>query len=401
MKVLSLTAQKPHSTGSGFYLTELVKGLAELGHKQFVIGGIYKSDTVEFPKGIEFCPVYFKIKQLPFSIPGMSDEMPYESTVYGEMTAEMVEQFLLAFEETVKRTVDIFQPEVIICHHLYILTAKVRQWCPNLKIIGVCHGTDIRQMKKIPLCREFVGAQIQKLDFVLALQENQEVEISTVYKIPRDKMAVIGVGYNHHVFYRQKHEKPRVPIRIAFAGKIAEKKGVHCLIRAVSCLNYKQDEVILSLAGGYGNKKEYEGIAALAKQCPFQVEFLGMLTQVELADLLNQSHLFVLPSFYEGLPLVLLEAKACGTKVICTDLPGVKAWLDQNLENHGISFLEPPIMKNTDEAEECSLKDFEERLGCTIAGKIQEPFTQCEHIERLSWSGICEKLNTIIENINK
>ena len=39
MKILSITAQKPHSTGSGVYLTELVNAFDRLGHSQAVIAG--------------------------------------------------------------------------------------------------------------------------------------------------------------------------------------------------------------------------------------------------------------------------------------------------------------------------------------------------------------------------
>ena len=48
MKILTITAQKPHSTGSGFYLTEMVKGFAALGHEQAVLAGVYREDTVDF-----------------------------------------------------------------------------------------------------------------------------------------------------------------------------------------------------------------------------------------------------------------------------------------------------------------------------------------------------------------
>ena len=56
---------------------------------------------------------------------------------------------------------------------------------------------------------------------------------------------------------------------------------------------------------------------------------------------MNQSDVFVLPSFYEGLPLVIIEALACGTYVICTDLPGIRNWIDQNLPDNGVVFVEP------------------------------------------------------------
>ena len=89
MKILTITAQKPHSTGSGFYLTEMVKGFAALGHEQAVLAGVYREDTVDFPAGTVFYPVHFKTEELPFPIAGMSDEMPYESTRYCDMSSSV------------------------------------------------------------------------------------------------------------------------------------------------------------------------------------------------------------------------------------------------------------------------------------------------------------------------
>ena len=42
MKILSITAQKPNSTGSGVYLTEVVRQFAKEGHEQAVVAGVYE-----------------------------------------------------------------------------------------------------------------------------------------------------------------------------------------------------------------------------------------------------------------------------------------------------------------------------------------------------------------------
>ena len=97
MKILSITAQKPHSTGSGVYLTGLVKGFAALGHEQAVVAGVYEEDEMHFPEGTRVYPVYYKTESLPFPIAGMSDEMPYESTIYSRMTEDMVDAFKRVF----------------------------------------------------------------------------------------------------------------------------------------------------------------------------------------------------------------------------------------------------------------------------------------------------------------
>ena len=54
-------------------------------------------------------PYYYKTDELPFAVLGMSDEMPYESTVYGQMTEEMVQTFEAAFEKRVKSAVEEFE----------------------------------------------------------------------------------------------------------------------------------------------------------------------------------------------------------------------------------------------------------------------------------------------------
>ena len=74
MRILSITAQKPHSTGSGVYLTETVRGFKELGHTQAVIAGVTREDSVKLPEGVGFYPVYYNSPELPFPVCGMSDE---------------------------------------------------------------------------------------------------------------------------------------------------------------------------------------------------------------------------------------------------------------------------------------------------------------------------------------
>lgn len=127
MKILSITAQKPSSTGSGIYLTELVKEYARQGFCQAVVAGVYKDDPIELPDGVDFYPVYFESERLPYPIVGMSDEMPYRSTRYCDMTEEMTVQFESAFLEVIARAVEDAAPDVILCHHLYLLTAVVRE----------------------------------------------------------------------------------------------------------------------------------------------------------------------------------------------------------------------------------------------------------------------------------
>lgn len=394
MRILSITAQKPHSTGSGVYLTELVKGFAKLGHEQAVIAGIYKEDVAEFPDGVQFYPVYFRSEALPFAVTGMSDEMPYESTRYRDMDEYMSKRFRQAFEGCVTQAVEEFCPELIICHHLYILTALVRQWCPQIPVAGICHGSDLRQLKKNEWERQQILAEIKHLDRVFALHDVQRQEVISLYDIDEDKVHVIGTGYNDEIFFRQREmdeERERRRGKLLFAGKLSEKKGVMSLLRALRYVSHPEN-LELTLAGSTGNEEELREIKSLAKICPVRTAFAGRVPQSELAHLMRGHEVFVLPSFYEGLPLVVIEALACGEKVVCTDLPGIRPWLDKYLRGHEVVFVEQPEMAGEDEPLEEELPLFEKRLAQGVENALERPFVMPKGLTDISWEGICRKI---------
>jgi len=85
------------------------------------------------------------------------------------------------------------------------------------------------------------------------------------------------------------------------------------------------------------------------------VRFHGLKSKPEVAEYMRQCDFFVLPSLWENLPCVLIEAMASGIPVIATDVGGVKEMINKN-----IGLLVPP--KNTKALE----KAIEHMLdGCT------------------------------------
>ena len=177
MKILSITAQKVDSTGSGVFLTELTKGFRKLGCAQAVVCGTTEEDTICLSEDIALFPVVYKTPALPFPICGMSDEMPYESTRYCDLNEEMTEQLLSAFRAKVTEAVESFQPDVILCHHLYFLAALVRELYPSIPVYGQCHGSDLRQLRKNPWMRDWIAENIRKLDGIFALHGQQKETI--------------------------------------------------------------------------------------------------------------------------------------------------------------------------------------------------------------------------------
>ena len=248
MRILNVTAQKPNSTGSGIFLSELMKEFANKGHTQALVAGVYPEEETPVPDRVTFYPVYFEQGKLNFPIVGMSDEMPYPSTRYRDMTPKMEAAFKESFLKQLDEAVRDLNPDLILCHHLYLLTAIVREHFPDRKVFGFCHNTDLRQMQKTDLEREYIAGQIRRLDRIFALHAEQKRTIQDIYDVPKEKIQVIGMGYNSHIF---KNESLRVNdgvTRIAFAGKISVKKGVESLIRSLDYLEYEKERIELLLA---------------------------------------------------------------------------------------------------------------------------------------------------------
>ena len=393
MRILSITAQKPNSTGSGVYLTELVKEYALKGHTQAVVAGVYREDEVELPKGVDFYPVYFREGKLPYPIVGMSDEMPYPSTRYCDMTPDMTARFEEAFLEVITQTVEKFKPDLILCHHLYLLTAIVRKNFPKHRVYGFCHNTDLRQMCKTDLVREFIREQIQRLDRIFVPQKAQREGVLAIYKADPGKIETVGMGYNSQIFHGGEEKRDDGITRIIFAGKIAEKKGVMSLIRSLSVLysrekTCRREELLVQLAGSAGNEQEYGQIQQMASQCPYEIRFLGRLSQTELAKVYCESDIFVLPSFFDGLPLTVIEALACKDRVVMSELPGIREWLEEAAPGGDVRFVKMPKLQNTDEPVPSTLPAFEERLADALLASIRTKERKTADVSRISWEGI-------------
>lgn len=395
MKILSITAQKPHSTGSGTYMTELVKAFARMGHSQAVVCGIFPSDSVDFPEGVACYPVFFSEKNspaaepylaapckaeksplgaLPFPVVGMSDIMPYESTRYRDLTPSMVSQFEDAFVSAVSRAVEDLDPDLIICHHLFLLTAIVKKHFPDRKILGISHGTDLRQMRNCDGLRDMVRPLVRGIDMALALHNEQRRQIIDIFGMDESKVSVIGSGYNDKLFNTEGRaaRKSGDPVRICYAGKISRPKGVPEMLAALSKLAADADACPfeLTMAGGCQD----EVLKSYLNSLPDNVTWLGQIPQPALAELLRRTDIFVLPSYFEGLPLVLIEAMASGAVPVSTDLPGVRDWIDAHVGGSNAVYIPMPQMKSIDEPTDAGRDAFVDDLYSVLRSVISDVY---------------------------
>ena len=418
MRILNISAQKPDSTGSGVFLAEMVRCMRRAGHDVAVVCGAAPEDdpAASLVEGVLVRPVRFETDALPFPVCGMSDVMPYRSTRYRDMTSQMVDQFALAFGRTIAEVDAEFDPDLVICHHLYLLTAMVRRMLAHRAVCGISHSTDLRQMVQHDLEHDSIVGLVRQLDRIFALHEDQAREIERIFGVPRDLVTVIGTGFDAQLFSPGDRwgagvgatpsagadagvgaaasgasaVQPVEP-RVLYVGKIGFAKGVESLLEAYDLLARRGVRCALDLVGGHSDEGEYDRIVARAQACAREPRFLGKVPTGELVERYRASDVFVLPSFFEGLPLVIAEALACGCKVVTTDLPGIRSFYGRFLPDAPIVYVEPPHMHDVDKPDPADLPAFEARLADAIERALALPAHQCD-VSGLSWERLTDRV---------
>ncbi|MBE9636038.1 glycosyltransferase [Salipiger mangrovisoli] len=109
---------------------------------------------------------------------------------------------------------------------------------------------------------------------------------------------------------------------LLFVGRLAAVKGVPVLLRALADLAPRHPELRLRLIG---DGPERIALETLAQELGLgeRTEFLGYRGQAEVAEAVSHADVFVLPSFAEGVPVVLMEAMAAQVPVVTTRIAGV------------------------------------------------------------------------------
>jgi glycosyltransferase involved in cell wall biosynthesis len=405
LKILHVLSQRPDSTGSGIYVQAMIREASDHGHENYLVAGV-RSDQPTKPACLpdDQCRlVKFHEEDVSYHIPGMSDVMPYESTRFCDLSTQELDEYETAFTEKLENAVDSFAPDIIHSHHLWIISALARRLFPEIPLVTTCHGSDLRQFENCSHLQAVVLAGCRGINTVMALSQAQKNDIIRLYRFAPENVAVVGAGYNDGLFYPTSKPEPD-PVQLVYAGKLSNAKGVPWLLRALSTLDSPAWN--LHLIGG-GSGEEKDACLELASQLGDRVIVHGALPQEKLADIMRQSHILVLPSFYEGLPLVVLEGLASGCRIIATDLPGIREVLG-NVKADFIRLVETPRLHRLDQPYPEDEDRFEQTLSETLSEQIRaaagQPQIDTTPIEKkiasFSWTGVFEKVRNIyLKNI--
>jgi glycosyltransferase involved in cell wall biosynthesis len=173
---------------------------------------------------------------------------------------------------------------------------------------------------------------VKKARRIITVSQNSKEDLIRVLGVNGDKVDVIANGI-HESFKKitndrqltRVKEKYNLPQKIIlYVGNLEPKKNIEGIIEAFSRLiKAGQIEHTLVIAGKKGWL--YDGIFKIVAEQELHqnIRFLGYVPRGDLPALYNLAELFVFPSFYEGFGIPPLEAMACGTPVLTSNVAAV------------------------------------------------------------------------------
>lgn len=149
------------------------------------------------------------------------------------------------------------------------------------------------------------------------------------------KLAVVHCG----VIPANYGRRPRGPYgkRVLFIGRLAAVKGVPLLLEAVGEVKRAHPDLTLTIVGDGQDREKSEALAASLGLTDI-ARFVGYQTQKAVAEILESSDVLVLPSFAEGVPVVLMEAMASRVPVIASRIAGIPELVEDGVTG----FVVPP-----------------------------------------------------------
>ncbi len=237
----------------------------------------------------------------------------------------------------------------------------------------------------------------QAADAIIAVSEGMRADVLDCYPaLDPDRVHVVRNGIDTAAYRPVGHADalrgfgidPARPI-VAFIGRITRQKGVGHLIAAA---HQMRGDAQIVLCAGAPDTPEIAGetrvaVAALAEARDGVVWIDRMLSHTEVLQVLSHATVFVCPSVYEPLGIVNLEAMACGTAVVASDVGGIPEVVD-----HGRTGLLVRFDERAPDAYQAALADAVNSLvGDPATARAMGEAGRTRAEREFAWSTIAEQ----------
>lgn len=205
------------------------------------------------------------------------------------------------------------------------VVAGLAGWISGVPVVTTLRGTDANALRSSKVQRMVLRACLFLSCKIVTVSDAIQIYLADNFPEYSDKLMTIPNGVDERLLQIPlKRDKASV-CRLLSVGNLVSNKGVATIVDALSRLS---DNALHLKIVGEGVERTNLKNAITAYGLENKVFLLGALPPDDVAGELGASDIFVLASFSEGRPNVILEAMAAGTPVIASNIEGVRELIE-------------------------------------------------------------------------
>ncbi len=225
-------------------------------------------------------------------------------------------------------------------HLFHGLVNVLPLYCPCPCVVSVMDLSFVRTPEAVPRFRRtylqtLCARSVRQADRVIAISQATADDLMRYYHVPSSRIDVIHVPVDPILSPQPHADDPDVLDRLHVPGRfllhvgtLEPRKNLGWLLTAFAAWHRRATGhdvhlVLAGAAGWYGERQRLQGMArdvGLADR----VHFLGYVPDAAMGALYRSALACLFPSRHEGFGMPLLEAMACGTPVLCSDIPSFR-----------------------------------------------------------------------------
>ena len=349
----AVAAFKHPRTGVEEYVYQLIKHLTMLENSKKHRFILYNQNKNNFDFKL---PDNFKIKRLKWSLPMWTQV---------RLSAEMIKN----------------KPEILFIpvHVLPLVHSK--------NSIVTIHGLEYEYypemypLKHLKYLRWSTKYALKNAQKIIAVSENTKNDLVKLYGADPEKIKVVYHGVNL-LESKSELENKNKEKYILSIGRLETKKNIHGLIKAFNLLKKKYQvshKLILAGTKGYGFKEIFNNVKNN------DIIFSGYVPEEEKMLLLEKAEMFVLPSFYEGFGMPILEAQTANCPVITSNISSMP-----EVAGDGAILIDPNNVEQMTEAMYKIINDNEFKKRLIKQGS--------QNVKRFSWQKCAQETSQVLTN---